>query len=268
VIGFPIGHSLSPVLHRAAFAYLGIEGSYEAIEVGQGELADFFTRERSNFDYLSITMPLKEEALHLDLNHDSLIGRVQTANTLYRSGEEWRLTSTDGSGFLEALSVRGHHSFNSVLVLGAGGTARAIVGALDSHASKITVVGRTSTRRSALESAVLQSDFDYQQWSDQVDFSQYDLVVNTTPAGAADVIADSLNSQLHGSNMGLLFDIIYNPWPTYLASRWSDKGGQVVSGLEMLLYQAIAQLELVFNRQLDHEGLAHHLRPILLGSVK
>ena len=264
VIGSPIKHSLSPLLHREAFAFLGIQGVYEAIEVGQGELAQFFQSEASNFDYLSITMPLKEEALTLAVLNDPLIARVQTANTLYKIEKEWHLTSTDGAGFLEALTARGYTSFKSVLVLGAGGTARAVVGALDSCASKITVLGRTSTRKSALESAVAHSEFEYQRWSDQINLSEYDLIVNTTPAGAADLIADSLTQ----SPAGLLFEIIYNPWPTHLASRWADCGGEVISGLEMLLYQGIAQLELVLDEELNHQVLAQHLHPILLASVK
>jgi shikimate dehydrogenase len=264
VIGHPITHSLSPVLHRAAFEFLGINGTYDAIEVGPGQLADFFQAEAGNFDYLSITMPLKEEALALKVSMDSLIARVQTANTLYRAHEEWHLTSTDGAGFLEALNVRGNTSFDSVLVLGAGGTARAVVGALDSCSAKVTVLGRTSSRKSALESAVQSSEFEYQMWNEQIDFADYDLVVNTTPAGAADLIADSLTSV----TPGLLFEVIYNPWPTYLASRWRDSGGEVISGVEMLLYQGIAQLELVLDETLDHLALAQHLRPILLSAIK
>jgi shikimate dehydrogenase len=139
-----------------------------------------------------------------------------------------------------------------------------VVGALDSCSAKVTVLGRTSSRKSALESAVQSSEFEYQMWNEQIDFADYDLVVNTTPAGAADLIADSLTSV----TPGLLFEVIYNPWPTYLASRWRDSGGEVVSGVEMLLYQGIAQLELVLDETLDHLALAQHLRPILLSAVK
>ena len=264
VIGQPITHSLSPALHRAAFEFLGINGTYKAIEVAAGQLTDFFQEEAANFDYLSITMPLKEEALTVKAISDSLVARVQTANTLYRSHEEWHLTSTDGVGFIEALNVRGRTSFESVLVLGAGGTARAVVGALDSCSAKVTVLGRTSSRKGALEAAVQSSEFDYQMWNERINFGDYDLVVNTTPAGAADLIADSLS----GITPGLLFEVIYNPWPTYLASKWKDSGGEIISGVEMLLYQGIAQLELVLDRTLDQVAIAQHLRPILLASVK
>ena len=158
----------------------------------------------------------------------------------------------------------GHTAFNRVLVLGAGGTARAVVGALDGVAEEIVVFGRTSTRRDVLESAVKISTFDYIRWNDFPDFQSYDLVVNTTPAGAADLLAESLNP----GGCSLFFDVIYKPWPTVLGSRWADSGGTVINGLELLLYQGIQQLSLALNTELDELGLATHLRPILKKAIR
>ena len=87
-----------------------------------------------------------------------------------------------------------------------------------------------------------------------VDLSGYDLVVNTTPSGAADLVAENLSNQIGG----LLFDVLYKPWPTLLARRWSDAGGKTVSGLELLLYQGIDQLNLVTN--LDVNSIDQDLR--------
>jgi shikimate dehydrogenase len=78
-------------------------------------------------------------------------------------------------------------------------------------------------------------------WDDQIDLRSYDLVVNTTPSGAADLVADNLATRVDG----VLFDVLYKPWPTLLARRWSDAGGRTISGLELLLYQGIDQLNLV-----------------------
>ncbi|MEN9687845.1 MAG: hypothetical protein RL381_857 [Actinomycetota bacterium] len=260
VLGSPITHSLSPVLHRAAYSFLGVEGSYQALEVRSGTLADFLERESENFDYLSLTMPLKEEVLSLDVDIDSLVQRIQSGNTLIKRDGQWDLTSTDGSGFIEALRNSQKCSLNSVLVLGAGGTARAVCGALDSEVARIDVLGRSSVRQAALESAIQSSEFNYLRWSDAVDFDQYDLVVNTTPAGAADLLATSVNLGVRAT----LFDVIYKPWPTQLAQRWSDCGGMVISGLELLLYQGIDQLSLILPQISDRRALADHLRPMLL----
>lgn len=259
ILGSPVSHSLSPLLHREAFEFLGIEGEYQRNEVQIEELSQFFSLNQENFNYFSLTMPLKEEVLNLPVEVDEVALRIQSANTLYRRNGQWHLTSTDGSGLLSALAFEGFTSFKRALVLGAGGTARAVVGALDGVADEIVVLGRTSTRREVLESSVSKSAFDYQRWNESPAFDEYDLVVNTTPAGAADLLADSLSP----GNCSLLFDVIYKPWPTVLGSRWSDSGGKVLNGLELLIYQGIQQLSLVLDRPLDELALATHLRPIL-----
>jgi len=259
VLGSPISHSLSPVLHKAAFEFLQVEGSYSAIEVPSGALQDFVRSRGSEFEYLSLTMPLKEEVLSLDVKADSLTRRIQSGNTLINRAGSWSLTSTDGSGLVAALAHSGLTKFESVLILGAGGTARAVAGALDSIVENLHVLGRSSIRQEALESAVLSADFEYKRWSLEVDFSEYDLVVNTTPAGAADLLANNVQPGITAA----LFDVIYKPWPTELAQRWSDCGGMVINGLELLLYQGIDQLEIVLNNPFDRTALASHLRPIL-----
>jgi len=264
VLGSPISHSLSPVMHKAAFDFLGVEGSYTAIEVRSGELSSFIAESGDGFDYLSLTMPLKEEVLGLDLRADSLTQRIQSGNTLVNRRESWDLTSTDGSGFVAALNNAGIPQLESVLILGAGGTARAVTGSLDSIAKNIHVLGRSSVRQAALESAIVESRFEYHRWSQDVDFSSYDLVVNTTPAGAADLLANAVPSKV----IATLFDVIYKPWPTELAQRWSDCGGQVLNGLELLLYQGIDQLEIVLETSLDRALLAPHLRKVLTKAVR
>jgi shikimate dehydrogenase len=97
-----------------------------------------------------------------------------------------------------------------------------------------------------------------------VDFSEYDLVVNTTPAGAADLLSDSVQPGVKA----VLFDVIYKPWPTELAKRWKDCGGTVLNGLELLLYQGIDQLEIVLDEKVDRAALARHLRAVLAKAAK
>ena len=259
VLGSPISHSLSPVLHKAAFDFLGVEGSYSAIEVTSGSLGEFMALRAADFDYLSLTMPLKEEVLAIDVAKDALTHRIQSGNTLIKGQGTWSLTSTDGSGLIAALDHAGFTSFKSVLILGAGGTARAVAGALDSVTEELHVLGRSSVREAALTSAIHSASFRYLTWNSDIDFQSYDLVVNTTPAGAADLLANSV----HPHHVNLLFDVIYKPWPTELAKRWNDCGGTVINGLELLLYQGVDQLELVLGQSLDRSALANHIRPLL-----
>lgn len=259
VLGSPITHSLSPRLHRAIFEYLKIEGSYEAIEVKSGELDKFFELRSSEFDYFSLTMPLKEEALSLGLSIDAVATRIKSANTIFKQNGSWKLSSTDGSGFLQALKEKKLESFSSVLILGAGGTARAVAGVLDSVSKAITVLGRSSIREEALAQAVQNADFSYMRWQQNIRFEEYDLVVNTTPAGAADLLAESVV----GGVKAPLFDVIYKPWPTVLASRWLDCSGVVINGLELLLYQGIDQVEKTVGEIPNRPELAAYLRKIL-----
>jgi shikimate dehydrogenase len=256
VLGYPINHSLSPLLHKKAFDFLGIKGEYSAIEVRSGELQEFIDKRGNDFDYFSLTMPLKEEVLDLkmDIEIDTLGKRIQSINTLIRTGNAWSATSTDGSGFIKSLNNAGYSKLDKVLVLGAGGTARAVAGALDGIAASVDVMRRSVRRSSAIAACFEKIECNFLDWDDLVDISGYDLVVNTTPSGAADLVAENLPHQING----LLFDVLYKPWPTLLARRWGDAGGKTVSGLELLLYQGIDQLNLVTG--LDVNSIDKDLR--------
>lgn len=257
VLGNPIAHSLSPVLHGKAFEVLGIAGTYEAIKVESGGLSEFLRRQGQSYDYLSLTMPLKEEVLDIakasSIKVDDLAQRIQSVNTLVKSGTGWSATSTDGSGFIKALANAGYDHFNSVLILGAGGTARAVAGALDEIADSVSIMGRSVRRNAGIAACFRKLVPEFIVWDDQIDLRKFDLVVNTTPSGAADLVAENIPSKVEG----LLFDVLYKPWPTLIARRWSDGGGKVISGLELLLYQGIDQINIVYplGRQIIDDQL-------------
>lgn len=255
VLGSPISHSLSPLLHNEIFQLLGLTGRYVAREVRAGELADFLKEQSDDFSYLSLTMPLKEESLGLGFSVEPSALAAASANTLIRTGSGWELSSTDGVGFTRALLHFEISTFNKVLILGAGATARSIAQSLDSSANSIVVLGRSTSREGSFRQLVRSSSFEFQPWSNQIDFSEFDLVVNTTPAGAADILADRVEAPV-----ATLFDVLYSPWPTILAKRWSDSGGRVISGLELLLYQGLEQVHRVSGVDFDFEELAEPLR--------
>lgn len=263
VLGYPIEHSLSPTLHNAAFKLLGLSGQYSAIEVKSGQLQNFLESQGADFDYLSLTMPLKEEALDLkmDLAIDALGTRIQSLNTLIRKGKSWSATSTDGSGFVKALANAGYTNFEKVLILGAGGTARAVAGALDEIATSVDVMRRSVRRSPAIAACFQKIECNFLDWDDLADLRSYDLVVNTTPSGAADLVAENLPRKIDG----LLFDVLYKPWPTLLARRWSDAGGKTISGYELLLYQGIDQLNLVTS--LEGKSIDQALRLALTNAT-
>ena len=266
VLGSPISHSLSPLLHRSAFEFLGIEGTYTAIEVKSGELAAFISKDGEaleSFDYFSLTMPLKEELVRLNVLRDPLAVRIQSANTLYRSGLDWVATSTDGSGFLKALSDESFEHLQKTLILGAGGTARAVAGAVDSMTQHIHVMSRSENRREALSGAITSSEFTFLPWKDQIDFGFYDLIVNTTPAGVADVLVSNLPKKVDG----VYFDVLYKPLPTALGEAYAQKGGRVYDGIDLLVFQGIEQLDLVLDLGSSRDDLATHLEKVLRSAI-
>ena len=249
VLGSPIAHSLSPALHNAAYLALGIEGKYDAVEVKGDELKGFIDQVRktdANWIGFSLTMPLKEEILKVADKIDPLAAQISSANTLVPTIDGWYATSTDVSGFIWALAQHEITDFNSVQIIGAGGTARAAAAAVDAPGRKITVINRNPEREAAMREAISLAEVNFVDWSNvQLDA---DLVINTTPKGAADQLA---------SGNGVLFESLYNPWPTVLASKWD---GKVIDGLDLLIHQAIDQIHLMTGFVIDRKLMYQLLR--------
>jgi shikimate dehydrogenase len=246
VLGRPIAHSLSPVLHRAAYAALGLtDWSYEAIECDPAGLPLLLDRVRADAGWagLSLTMPLKETVLGLigpGDQVDALAARVGSANTVVRRDDGSLLvTSTDVAGVAAAVAETGWDFGGGVAVLGSGGTARAAVAALR-DTSQLTVVARSADRAApvvALHPGAV--------WTPWADFRAADhaLVVATVPAGATDELA-----RRTWPAGAALVEVLYDPWPTALAAAATSAGARVVGGLAVLVAQAVAQVTLMTGR--------------------
>lgn len=240
VIGSPIEHSLSPVLHLAAYKHLGLSYQYEKHEVPSGSLADFAST--SSFGGLSVTMPLKQEAFDFAISHDEDSQRTRVANTLVRSPEGWNAYNTDVFGIAQALSAL--HDISSVVVIGSGATAKSGVVALTKLApdAKLSVVSRNSEAGEHLVSFAQQQGFSASTTHATAEIlTTADLVMSLVPSGAYPDLWQEV-AQSSRRAMGTLFDVAYNPWPSNAASSWGDSG--VISGIEMLIWQAIKQIEL------------------------
>lgn len=239
VLGSPVAHSLSPVLHTAAYAALGLDGwTYTAHECIESGLAAFVDGLDGGWAGLSLTMPLKRVALDVADETSPLAAAVGAANTLL-VGDRRYADNTDVAGIVAALGpVAGR-----AVVLGAGGTARAALAALrelgvDTVDVLVRDVGRTAELRAAAERLGTAPGV-HAALADPARFVDgADVVVSTLPAGAADHVA------CRGA--GTVLDAVYAPWPTRFAAQAT--GARVVSGLEMLLHQAVAQVELMTGR--------------------
>jgi len=245
VLGSPILHSRSPALHRAAFGALGLNWSYDAHEVRAGELASFIDVLGPEWRGLSLTMPLKHEVLPLIDDLDRVAALTGAVNTvLIRSEAEGRTLSgynTDVAGIVRALAESGIARAPHVTLLGAGATARsALVAAADLGAVNVAVIVREPARAVSLtelgQSLGLVMTVSKLSELGQADPTS-DLVISTLPGGSA--VPEEFSSELRRTVP--LFDVAYSPWPSALAASWLQAGGSVLSGLGMLLHQAVIQ---------------------------
>jgi shikimate dehydrogenase len=242
VLGKPIGHSLSPVLHRAAYQALGLTGwRYDAIECGEDELAGLIAHSAPEIVGYSCTMPLKREVLRVAALVSAEATAIGAGNTLLRIDDHWFAENTDWIGIRNALSEKSISTTGAVVVLGAGGTAQAALGAV-AEADSVTVLVREPARTSDLRAAAERLDVDVVvgDLTDQDALAAADLVICTLPQGAADPLA-----AVSWRSEQALLDVIYDPWPTVLAQSFSAAGATVVSGASMLLHQAVRQVELM-----------------------
>lgn len=239
VLGDPIAHSLSPVLHRAGYAAVGLDWSYAAHRVLAGSLRDFLAELGEEWVGLSLTMPLKREALGLV---DRVTERARQAggvNTLLL-GDELVGDNTDLPGAVAAVRERTAVDLRTAVVLGGGATATSTGLALvEAGVRQVTVAVRSPERAADTVAAVAAHPAGPRvevALLSEVSGTGVDAVVSTVPAAAQD-------ERLVGAlgDVPLVFDVIYDPWPTPLAAAAS---GVVVSGMDLLVHQAALQFEL------------------------
>ena len=243
VLGSPIAHSLSPVLHAAAYRVLGLDLEYDRVEVAEGELAGFVGSLDDSWRGLSLTMPLKREVLPLLDTVSPLAATLGVANTVVRDADG-RLHghNTDVEGIVRSVERRHDARPESAVLLGGGATAAsAMHAAWQLGARSFSVHLRNPMKAGELTSLAgeLGGDVMVAPLSELPELGPLDFVVSTLPGGAADDLPLRPRSA-----ESVLFDVAYEPWPTRVASRWAAEGGVVISGLDMLVEQAIGQVRL------------------------
>ncbi|OLL72667.1 Shikimate 5-dehydrogenase I alpha [Pseudonocardia sp. Ae168_Ps1] len=251
VLGSPIAHSLSPALHNAAYAALGLDRwHYDRFEIDEAGLAGFVGGLGPEWAGLSLTMPLKRVLLDVADRVAPGAAAIGAGNTLVFGPQGAVAHNTDVTGIAESLRAAGAGTGRAV-VLGAGGTAQAAVAALhDLEVDHVDVLVRDAGRAGALRETADRLDVEPEVHAVLTDAAAAarlldgaDVVVSTLPAGAADALAGA-----RWRPGTVLLDSVYAPWPTVVAGGAAAAGATIVSGLEMLLRQAIAQVELMTGR--------------------
>ncbi len=252
VIGDPIEHSLSPVMHNAAFNALGLDYVFLAFKVKPAEIENAVDGMRAlNIRGLNVTMPHKTNIIkHLD-RVDLSAQIVNSVNTILNKENLLFGFNTDGVGALKALKENGVQlKGRKVLLLGAGGAARAIAYTLAKEADELAVLNRTVKQAQEL-TKLLQKSLNKKVVAGslspvdvQNSIQDSDILVNATSVGMKPKADESpIPPQLLRSNLAVM-DIVYNPLETKLAKEAKEAGAKVVSGVEMLIYQGAESFSL------------------------
>lgn len=253
VIGSPVRHSLSPVIHNAAFAAHGDDWVYAAFEVEPVHAVAAIDAMRIlGISGLSVTMPHKELVMSaLDEVHERA-QLVRAVNTVARDGEG-RLSgyNTDGDGCLDALERAGAE-LTSVAVIGAGATARAVVAAAVAAGAQVHVANRSPQRRDDVVRVGNAVRAGSTRAMDVADVTECRTIINTTPQGMAGVAPDALPFEVRAlGEQHTVLDAVYHPLETRLLAEARRRGSKVVDGLDMLCAQAARQQEVWLGRRAD-----------------
>lgn len=272
VLGHPIAHSLSPVLHRAAYRSLGLSGwSYEAVDVDEEGLPGFVAGLDGDWAGLSLTMPLKRAVRPLLVAESPLAAAVEAVNTVTFAPAGPIGDNTDVAGIVAALRESGIGQVSRAAVLGGGATATSAVAALqqlgcDRPTVHVRRLSTTAGLRSAAERLGVRPVLTGLDPDGLAALAGADVVISTLPGGAADPLAEPLVAaartdartaarkavrvaggagEVQLPVLPVLLDVVYAPWPTALAEAWGRAGGRVIGGFAMLLHQAAEQVRLM-----------------------
>ena len=242
VWGDPIGHSRSPELHAAAYAVLGLDWEYGRRQVGAEGFADAVEALDDSWRGLSLTMPLKEEAYRYAATRETHAELTGAVNTLLLS-ETPAGFNTDVGGIVDALGDAGIREIGTARILGAGATAAsALVALADLGATRVAVAARRPERAAGLVGIGERRGVVVTPRPLDVVEGAVDLTVATLPSGTA--LPQDVAARLAETG-GTLFDAAYAPWPSALAAAWG--AAPVVSGLGMLLHQAVRQIRIFLH---------------------
>ncbi len=265
VVGDPIAHSMSPLLHNAAFRKVGFDGVYLPLRILEGTLTTTLKElERLNISGYSVTIPHKQEALQVADIPDTEAEEIGAVNTLLRHDDHWRATNTDCDAIeqtiLEGLKTLPNLteglSDKRVLILGAGGAARAAVQAMLRHEARVTVTNRSRDRGQRLAG---EMDCMFLQWENR-STEEYQVLINCTSVGMHPNVDETPFPDHWLRESTLVFDTVYNPENTLLLKQARDRGCATASGVEMFVRQAARQFEIFTGQTAPREYMEETMR--------
>jgi shikimate dehydrogenase len=251
VLGSPISHSLSPKIHGAAYQALGLQAEYGSYEVSESIFLNFMeTHSSSRWRGFSLTMPLKEIALSVCQEVEEVARSIGAINTLVSNEKGWIGYNTDVAGFSYLFAQM---ELNEIAILGAGGTAKAALSALASLGKSAKVFRRDSKRDESLKR--ISAGVEIMDWRDVSEAFEATLLVNTLPITAFE------QPELRSNPRGEVIDSLYYPWPTPLMTTAEER--VLFTGKDLLVAQALSQIELFSGRTIDKPRFFKELRALI-----
>ena len=252
VLGSPIAHSLSPAMHRAAYAELGLDWTYDAVELVKDDLEVFLSSLGDDVRGFSVTAPLKRRVAALVPEATEIVGRLGVANTILVEDTGLRSDNTDVPGAVAALLEHGVQRAGSARILGGGATAASMAYAVSTMgAERVEFVVREPSRASEAAQVAKAAGMAVTIHTiDEPLIDKLDLLISTVPG---DVVGSRSHELVESSRA--VFDVVYDPWPTPLAKAAEQADVRIVSGLDLLAHQAAIQVELMTGSKVSPQLL-------------
>ena len=255
LLGHPVEHSLSPVMHEAAYRAEGIDAHYRLFDVepeAPEALANFcYETDLNAIGGFSVTMPYKERIIDY-LDHIEVLAKeVSSVNTVKNEASNLNGYNTDATGAIKALKEKTAVAGKKALVLGAGGAARGIIYALREFGAKVSIFNRTPQKAEVLAEKFEVEMIEFRN----IQAAGFDLIVNCTPIGMFPQIEQSLLTADHIKKGSTVMDIITHPLETQLLKEAKKAGALTISGERMLLHQAVSQFEIWFDQPAPFDAM-------------
>ncbi len=250
IIGKPLEHSFSPIIHNFSFKYLNYKGIYVPFEIDNLEKFLSEIRKYIPLEGLSVTLPYKKEALEYIDYLDEDVAQIGSLNTIKWENEKWCGYNTDYKAFMNSLVKAINPEKARVLILGAGGVANSVIYALKKFNADIAISSRNNEKAFDLANLF---DIKAIKWEEK-QFYEYDILINATPVG---MYPDTTSKpiEIKEGEGKVIFDLIYNPMKTALLEEAEEKGAKIINGLDMFIEQAIEQLNIWIGKSPPKEML-------------
>ncbi|UCH89319.1 MAG: shikimate dehydrogenase [Thermoplasmata archaeon] len=245
LLGQSLAYTHSPLMHNAAFKSEHLESIYIPFDIPQDLLGQIINDSRTlNISGLNVTIPFKESVMEYLDELDEGASKINAVNTIVNSEGVLKGYNTDSYGAMQALkSANIEPKEKKVMVFGAGGAAKALCFGLISEGASVSVANRTEARAAELKALYPEIEVvDFQARNEAV--TKHDIIINCTPTGTAGFDADDIFDYNNINNDHTVFDLVYNPRKTKLLEAAEQKGAKIVSGIDMLLHQALKSFKI------------------------